>query len=125
MKSQFLLVTARILNMAVYDDFSKLEILSEINKNRLLKVKILHKAPNNDMIPQAAQTHKHAPTLPEYFNASVGEMKIPLPIITPNMTFTAAVRPRCLCKPTFVSFSGDPGNSKINYLAVNFICIFI
>lgn len=52
------------------------------------------------MTPQTAQITKHMPTLPEYFNAAVGDMKIPDPIITPIMILTAAKRPIFCFNPT-------------------------
>lgn len=63
-----------------------------------------HKAPNNEIMPQIVHTTKQNPTLPEYFKADVGDTKIPEPIITPIIIFTAAIRPMPRLSPT-VDFS--------------------
>ncbi len=49
--------------------------------------------PINEITPHAVHTTKHIPILPEYFRAAVGLTKIPEPIITLIITFTAAIRP--------------------------------
>lgn len=43
---------------------------------------------------------RHKPTLPEYSNADVGDIKIPEPIITPIMMLMEAKRPIFFFNPT-------------------------
>lgn len=86
--------------------FSKTECTCDILKyNPISKllfkcIKFTKYEPNNEIIPHTVHITRHIPTLPEYLNAAVGDTKIPDPIITPTMIFTADNRPIFLCKPT-------------------------
>lgn len=59
-----------------------------------------HKAPSSDITPHPAHTTKQSPKLPEYFNASVGDTKMPEPIITPMIMLMAPIRPMLRLRPT-------------------------
>lgn len=56
-------------------------------------------------MPHAVHTIKHIPMLPEYFKAAVGLTKIPEPIMTLIITFTAAIRPMFRLSPPSSAFS--------------------
>jgi hypothetical protein len=64
------------------------------HEKSLIKIPLF--LPSSEITPQTVQTVRHAPILPEYFNAACGEMKIPLPIITLRITLTAARSPKFL-----------------------------
>lgn len=51
-------------------------------------------------MPHSAQMMRHKPTLPEYCNADVGDIKIPEPIITPMIMLMEAKRPMFFFNPT-------------------------
>lgn len=56
-------------------------------------------------MPHSVQMTRHKPTLPEYSNAEVGDIKMPEPIITPMMIFIAAKSPIFCFNPTSVSLT--------------------
>lgn len=64
------------------------------------KKKITKYEPTNEIKPHTVQITRHIPTLPEYLNAAVGDTKIPDPIITPTIIFTADNRPIFRFNPT-------------------------
>lgn len=66
-----------------------------------------HHAPNIERIPQANQTTKERPTLPEFFSTPWGEMNIPLPTMLPMRSEKALKRVIFFLRKTASSFFFD------------------
>lgn len=65
-------------------------------------------SPKRDRIPQAIQTTRDIPTLPECFRIPFGEIKIPAPMMVPTMMEIPLSRVTFFPSPTFLSSCGFP-----------------
>lgn len=74
------------------------------------RLKTFRNSPNSESTPQAIQTIRDIPMLPECFRIPFGEMKIPAPIMIPTMTEIPESNVTFFPSSTFVSFSlgGSP-----------------
>lgn len=63
-------------------------------------------SPKRDRTPQAIQTTRDIPTLPEFFRIPFGEIKIPAPMMVPTMMEIPLSRVTFFPSPTFLSSCG-------------------